>query len=450
MIGERRMTRLTTIFLLLALSFLLLGYPTSEVQAERGGEQLVYVVELNQPIERALLIYLQRAFADAKEANADAIIMEITTPGGRVDVAGQIGELIRSSQVPVTAYIKGEAFSAGTYLALNATHLLMAPGSTMGAATPIYLTGNMADAKVMAAWKAKMTSAAEMNDRDPIYAAAMVDPEVEIPGISKQGEVLTLNPGMAQEVGYADGVAQSIDEVLAWLDLTDASIEEIRPSFADQLANWITNPIVASILLVLGILGIVVELLVPGFGIAGGIGAVSMLLYFFGHYLAGFAGMETIILFIIGVILLLIEIFVPGFGIFGGLGLISLLISIVLAAASSAQGLLYLGIAMAVTIFASLVLIRIYGVRKLWNRFILQDEQKNDEGYVSAKRRDDLLHQEGVTITPLRPAGVILIQGERVDVVSEGEFIAANQQVEVIHVDGGRIIVRPTRKKNED
>src|SRR5699024_11994759 len=162
------------------------------------------------------------------------------------------------------------------------------------------------DEKAQSAWIAAMKSAAESNDRDPLYAIAMADKSIDLPELgAPEGELLTLSPNDAVEVEYAEGLVKNREELLAELDLTDATVEEMETTVAEELARFVTNPVVVPILLSVASLGLIVELYTPGFGVAGTMGIVALVLFFYGHIIAGLAGMETVILLITGIIFII-------------------------------------------------------------------------------------------------------------------------------------------------
>ncbi|WP_432776727.1 nodulation protein NfeD [Brevibacillus gelatini] len=397
-------------------------------------------VPVDNTIERGLESFLKRAFHDAEKQQADLVILHINTPGGEVDAADQIGQLIRQSPMRTIAYIDNQAFSAGTYIALNANEIVMTPGSSIGAATPIDLAGNAADIKFISGWSKKMSAAAGLNNRNPDVARAMVEIDTEFPGLKPKGTVLSLDAQQAKALGYADRVVSGKEELLASLGIAGDSLQMIEPTGGEIVARWVTSPYVMSLLLVIGLVGIVVELFAPGFGVAGTISLVSFGLYFFGHYVAGFANWLHIGLFVVGILLMILEIFLPG-GIVGAIGFISIVTGLVMAAYDTQQGLASLGIAAAVTAFVTFLLIKRYGVRGLFGKFVLGDVQRNEEGYVAPKDQRDLAGKTGIALTPLRPAGVVKVEGKRVDAVSAGGFIDPGTAIVVVQVEGTRVVV---------
>lgn len=436
-----RKTRvLVFLFLIIFSGTMMLSHPAASQEESKTG--LVYWIPLNQTIEQGLTAYLERTFAEAEEAAADAIVVEMDTLGGEVISALDIGKLINHSSVPVTVYIKGEAISAGSYIALNAETILMAPGSAIGAAEPRLITGETADPKTVAVWVSNMRAAAESGGRDPEIAAAMVDRNIEIEGLKKKGELLSLSARQAVEYGMADKIVENRQDVLDAIQYPKANVVEMSMTPAEKLARFITSPYVVPVLFLVGLIGIAIEIFTPGFGLPGIIGLLAFGLYFFGHYIAGFAGVETLVLFIAGIVLMIIELFVPGFGIFGILGLLSLVAGIVMAAYDAVFSLGAFLIALVVAGIVIVVAARYFGAKGAWRKFVLTDKQENKTGYVAPQSYKNLEGQYGKTITPLRPAGAMLLEGKRYDVVSEGGFIAANQSVVVVHVEGTRVVVR--------
>ncbi|MFN2745278.1 nodulation protein NfeD [Bacillus sp. z60-18] len=421
--------------------FLLLSVHLT-VKADADGDK-VYVIPVEDTVEKGLSKFLERSFQEAKEMNAKHIILDINTPGGAVDAVLDMADTIHNSDIPVTAYVNRRALSAGAYLALNADDIYMAPGGKMGAAAIIDAEGNAADQKAESLWLAEMEDAAKKNGRDPKYALAMADPDVDAKEVgAPKGELLTLSPDKALKVGYSEGTVSSFDDLLKKLNLKGAEIEHAEVSFAEKVARFLTHPVVIPILLSIGSLGLIVELYSPGFGIPGSMGLAALMLFFYGHLVAGLAGMETLLLFIAGIILIILELFLPG-GIAGIIGLTAVVLSLFLASGSVTVMAVSILIATAVSIAASILLTRVLGKRmKFFKKLILTDSTNSESGYVSNETRRDLIGKTGVTYTPLRPAGTVIIGDERLDVVSEGSFTAKDRKVKVVKVEGSRIVVR--------
>lgn len=416
-----------------------------------AGSGSVYVIPVKQTVESGLASFLNRALTEAEEAEASLAVLAINTPGGELKSAEAIGDRIRASKVPTLAFVEGDAASAGAYIALNAGKIVMAPGSAIGAAMVVDASGQAVESpKVVSFWSSKMKAAAEMNGRNGNIAVGMVNPDLtvemkEIGRTKAKGEILSLSAEEALKVGYADALAGSVDEAVAWYGLKDWTTVKVEPTVAERVASWLTG--VTTLLLILGIAGIVIELFVPGFGVPGIVGIAAFALYFFGQYVAGFAGMESVVLFILGVVLLVLEMFVPSFGILGLLGAAGVIAGIVIAAYDTGDALKSLGIASLAALVVIAIVVYIFRKRGIWNRFILRESLTAEQGFIPNEDRRIWVGKEGVTLTPLRPAGVAEVEGQRIDVVSLGEFIDAGRKVRVVTADGTRVVVKEADKE---
>lgn len=411
---------------------------------EDGKGKLVYVIPIEDEVERGLEAFLIRSTEEAVEEGANHIIFEIDTPGGRVDSATQIAKLLQGLQIPTTSFIVNEALSAGSYIALNTDTIYMSPQATMGASGVIDSEGNAADKKAQSAWLAAMEGAAESKEgRDPLYAAAMADPDIDLPEYgAPKGKFLTLSPNEALEVDYSQGIVNNRVELLHELDLSDATIVETETTGAEEFARFITSPIVIPILLSVASLGLIVELYTPGFGVAGTMGLVSLVLFFYGHVIAGLAGMEAIVLLVLGIILIITEFFVAG-GVLGLLGIGAIIGSLFMSGYSLGHMSLSISIAFIVAIIAAFILFKSIGMeRGLFRHIILRDRTSTDLGYVSSANRSELVGLVGITVTQLRPSGAAEVNNERIDVVSEGKFVERGKEIEIIKVEGMRVVVR--------
>lgn len=408
----------------------------------------VYEISVNKEIEKGLVEHLKRGFEEAKSNNAEAIILNMHTPGGFVDAATEIGILMDQTDIPIIAYVNSNALSAGAYIALHANQIYMAPNATMGAAAVIDSSGNTAGEKAESDWLAKMTAAAENSGRNPDYAQAMVRNDFDFPELrAPKGKLLTLTAEDAENVGYSEGTVTSIADLLQKAQLGNSEVVKIEQTFAEKVARFITNPIIVPILLSIASIGLVVELYSPGFGVAGTMGLASLGMFFFGHLVAGFAGYETLILFIIGLILVIAELFVPGgfVGIIGG----ALIIGSLLFAGESFVHMAYsILIAMLIAGIGMVILMKFFGKKlHMFNRLVLTDATTTEEGYVSNTNRIELIGKTGQAITPLRPSGTVVVAQERLDVVTEGTYIDAGKTVEIVKVEGSRIVVREFKEE---
>ncbi|MGF6352602.1 membrane-bound serine protease (ClpP class) [Paenibacillus sp. 4624] len=446
--GKRRKKLTGSMMLLMLLTLLLpvwIGIPSAHA-AEKSGA--VYVIPVDKPIEQGLGKFMERGFKEAEKMNAGLIILDINTPGGRVDTADALGTMIKDSPIETLAFVRGDAASAGSFLALNADKIVMSPGSMIGAAAMVDSTGkHVDDPKLVAYWTSKMEGAAQKSGRDGDIAAGMADVNmvVEMPEINKtkqKGEIIALSAEDALKVGYADHISNTPEEAAEWLGYSQENVFKLERTAAENISTFLTNPIVMTILLFLGIAGVIIELIVPGFGVPGIVGIICFVLYFSGNYIAGFAGAETWVLFTVGLVMMILEMFIPSFGILGILGSIALVAGVVRAAYDTSDAFVSLGIAFGAALVVIAIIAVVFKDRGIWNRFILSDKLSADRGYSSAAERKELIGLQGISLTPLRPAGTAMFDGERVDVVTDGAFIPVDTPIIVIKAEGSRIVVQ--------
>ncbi|MBO0587750.1 nodulation protein NfeD [Sporosarcina sp. E16_8] len=412
----------------------------------------VYKVPVEDVVEKGLYAFLQRSFEEAEEAGAKAIILEINTPGGFTDAADQIAKLMDESPLRVIAYINNKAISAGAFIALYADEIYMSPTATMGAAQVIDSAGNAADVKAHSVWVADMITAAESKKgREPKYAEAMADPEINLPDYrAGVGKLLTLKADEAKKVGYSNETVESFNELLKITGLENADIISTKETFAESIARFVTHPIVVPILLSIAGLGFVLELYSPGFGVPGTMAGISLVLFFYGHLVAGLAGYETIILFLIGAGLVVAEIFLPH-GIAGVIGSLAIIGSIIMAGGNPMYMAISVLIAVAIAVIGMVIIMKFFGKKlHLLNKVVLMDTTDTESGYVSNVNRIELLGRIAKTSTPLRPSGAIELDGERIDVVSEGSYIGKGISVIIVKVEGSRTVVRESKEKGEN
>ncbi|MGI6588805.1 MAG: NfeD family protein [Peptococcia bacterium] len=407
----------------------------------------VFVIPVEATIDPGLASFIARSYQEAEKLGVNLVLLEIDTPGGRIDAAEKIKKTINSSSLTTTALVKGGAISAGAYIALACPQIAMVPGSTIGDAEP-RLGDERADEKLVSYWAAEMGTTAEKNGRDRTIAMAMADRDLEIPGLVEKGKLLTFTYQQAKEYGYTDYIVQGRADLLQVLNLNNAEIIEAKLSVAEKITRIVTNPYFAPLFLTIGIAGLIIEIFTIGWGVAGFVGLSSLALYFGGHLLAGFTGWEAILLFLLGIILLSVEIFVPGFGLPGLGGIICIVVSIVLSAPSWEAGIISLVLAIIGTIILVLFSFKFLTKRKFWDRLILGTKYKKEEGYIpQSKDLSVYVGKKGEALTILRPSGTVMLDdGTRLDVVTDGGFIPKGERIEVVQAEGIRLIVRSVQE----
>lgn len=441
------------------LILLMLGWAA----AVPGAAPVVYLIPIEGVIDLGLAPFVVRVLDEAAADGATAVILEIDTFGGRVDAAVLIRDALLQSKVKTIAFVNKRAISAGALISLASETIIMADGGTIGAAMPVQIglpgaPAQPVEEKSVSYMRKEFRATAESRKRPLELAEAMVDADVEIPGVIAKGKLLTLTTEEALTHKLADGRADSLDALLKTLNLSDAEIRRASETWAESLVRIFTNPIVSSILIAVGMLGIIVEIQSPGFGVPGGLGLTCLALFLWGHWLVRLAGWEEVLLIGIGLILLVTEVFVtPGFGVLGGLGIASLLgglgLSLVGAGATWTVFLSALGqvaLALLLAVVMALVLLRFAPRLPFGRRLVLETGLPAEAGYASAPEADRRrLGKRGIAASTLRPAGIAHFDHERVDVVTEGEFIEAGAPIEVLRVEGNRIVVRRIERDPE-
>jgi membrane-bound serine protease (ClpP class) len=420
--------------------------------AQRGE---VYRIEISGTIEMGLAPYVERSVQEAEAAGATAIVLEIETPGGRVDAAQRIVKVLTESTIPVYAFVNTHAWSAGAMIALAADSIYMVPGSSIGAATPIYGNGEKGSEKIVSAMRGEFRALAERRGMDPRIAEAMVDEEIEVPGVVAAGKLLTLTAGEAVRLGVAASEVTNLRELLGSVGLAQTQVVTTKTNWAERLVRFLSHPVVAPILLSLGTLGLIVEVKTPSFGLAGLVGLLSFGAFFGSHLLIGLAGWEEIILLGVGVVAMGIEIFVvPGFGIAGAVAILCIASAIFLSLLgnlptwgdfATASGML-LGSALLVTV-GIIALVRMLPNSSRLQGVFLSARTDRATGHISAPERTDLIGVEGTAATDLRPAGIATIGTERLDVVTEGGFVAKGTRIRVIRSEAYRHVVETVEDK---
>jgi membrane-bound serine protease (ClpP class) len=446
---------------------------------EASPDAPVYIVSITGTIDLGLAPYLERVIDEAEAAGSPAVILEIDTPGGRLDAVLQMQDTLLDADVRTIAFVNRTAFSAGALIAIASEEIYMVPGAVMGAATPVDGAGETASDKVVSAVRKTFKTTAEVRGRNPIVAEAMVDPDVSIEGLVGAGELLTLTTTEAAAWSYADGVVANRDELLQVAGLSGLPVQETSPGPAEQFVRFVTNPIVASLLIAAAILLIIGDFFVGGFGVLGVVGLGMLATFFWGHMLAGLAGWEDIALVVLGLLLIGAEVFViPGFGVAGIAGIAALAGGFWLAmvgreirtpetterAGWSVALALLAAIAGTIALLAFLPHVQRAGGLVLraevgagapvaarqprgWIRWFgggtaLEPGSEPTLASGPPVRTKSLNGAHGVSITDLRPSGNAEINGRQVDVVTDGEYIPIGTPITVVVDDGYRCVVR--------
>ena len=443
----------------------------SAPSANADDQKLAYVIPIHGEIGESLLYIIRRGVKEAIKEEADAIIFDMDTPGGRVDTTEEIIRIIDGIDIPVITFVNPSAISAGAIISLATDKIYMKPGSTIGDAMPITMSSKEMPAdrkeKMVSYVAAIVRAVAQKNGYNVELAEAMVRIEKEFK-IGKEvicpaGELLTLTSYEAEKTYgkkkiplLSSGSVEDLPALLKILELDDAEIRRLEVSTPERIARWIDMTAVSSLLLALGLLGVYLEIKTPGFGVFGITGLVLLAIWFWGHNVAGLAGAEEIVIFAVGVILLALEIFViPGFGIAGISGILLIISALMLAMVEHYPGNSWyhlpvdqikdsvstMGLALTVCAAGTVVLARILPKTALFQRLMLTSSLPSEEGYQAGHKHDDLIDATGKAQTDLHPSGIATINDRRYPVVSRGEFIDSGARIVVAQTKGNRIVV---------
>ncbi|MBN2175371.1 MAG: nodulation protein NfeD [Bacteroidales bacterium] len=417
----------------------------------------VYKFDIKEQIAPPVWRKTQKALEEASLINANLILIHMNTYGGMLDAADSIRTAILKSPIPVYVFIDNNAASAGALISIACDSIYMEPGANIGAATVVDQTGKPLPDKYQSYMRSMMRSTAESTGRDPEIAQAMVDPRVYIAGVIDTGQVLTFTAKEAMKFGFCEGIAHSVDEVLELAGIEDYEIVEQEFTVADKIINFLINPFVSGILIMIIIGGIYFELQTPGVGFPLAASVLAALLYFAPLYLEGLAEHWEIILFILGVVLLAIEIFaVPGFGIPGILGIIFIVAGLTLSMIGNIgfdfEGIAFTGVIKAffiviIAMFFS-ILISFYFSRKIltstvFGHLALDSTQQKNDGFTSSDNiYSTMIGKEGVAYTILRPSGKVLIENDVFDATAEAGYIDKDSPIKVTGYQTSQLIVK--------
>lgn len=451
--------------------------------APQQAPGVTYVIPVKGQIERGLVYAIRRGVREAEGMGADVIILDMDTPGGRVDSAQDILHIITGTKAKTYTFVNPNAMSAGAIIAMGTDHIYMAPGGLIGDAKPIMMSPlplggpvempKGLEEKATSPVEALIRSAAQRKGHNPELAAAMVREEVGYKigdkVICEKGRLLTLTAKDAeQKVGpdqtplLSEGTVGTLNELLDKIGRSRDRVTHVRVGMAESIARVIEGFPTSGILLGLGLLLLYVEFKTPGFGLPGISGILLLAVWFWGHHIAGLAGMGEVVLFAMGVLLLLAEIFFfPGFGIAGAAGIVCMLVSLLMATvehypsqpwysppvAQFRGAILNVGLSLLLTFVAGLLLAKFLPKTHMFQQIMLSSAVSRDAGYRAADPGASLVGVRGVTVTPLRPAGTADFGDRRLTVVSRGQFLEPGARIVVAEAHGNRIVVEPVEER---
>ena len=359
----------------------------------------VYVVPIQNTIDLGIPAFVNRAVNAAENNDAELLVFEINTFGGRVDAATQIKDAISSTDIQTVAFINKRAISAGSLISLSCDKIYMTPGATIGATSVVDMSGEKQSEKAQSYMREEMGATAESSGKNVTIARGMVDEElsfeylvvegdsVKVDDIEgrKEGKLITLTTELALKYKIADGESESIEEIIADLNIENYDIITLDENWSEDLVRFLTDPVVSSLLTTFGTIGIISELYSAGWGIGGTIGIVCLTLALGAGYLTKLASATDLLIIFSGLALLLIEFLaIPGFGIFGIAGLVILFYGLYLLLIPEVpvsdeiyrEALDGFSWAIVGGIIVLIMLIRLISQSKVFQRLITQDSNK--------------------------------------------------------------------------
>jgi membrane-bound serine protease (ClpP class) len=434
----------------------------------------VVVIPIREQVARPVLYILRRGLKEAIEQKADAVVLDIKTPGGALDVTFAMMEALEKFPGEKIAFVNDQALSAGAFISATADEIWFAPRGKIGAAAPVNATGQEIDKsmrlKIVSYLKAEVRSLSEGKGYRGQVISAMIDEDYEFKigdkVIKPKGELLTLTASEASatygeppEPLLAAGIAKDIEELLQTkFGENGYSVKTLEVTWSEQLAVWMNA--ISPILLGLGMLALFVEFKTPGFGIFGITGIALLVIVFLGNFVAGLSGHEPLLVFVIGVLLIGIELFFfPGTVVMALTGVVLILGSLLWSMADVwpeqplviDQDLLLLplqkmllGLLVAGGVFA---LVARYLPRGwMWDRLAVGGAVQGSGVPLTARHElDSVIGREGVAVTDLFPSGQIEVDGRRYEARLEVDFAKVGTRVRVTRRTDFNLIVEVNR-----
>ncbi len=463
--------------LCIILSLLLVDAVHNTIYAETDSlvmenKQLIYKINIREDIMPSAWRQVQKGFIEAYEQNANIMLIHLNTYGGMVNIADSIRTKILNSKIPVWVFIDNQAASAGALISIACDSIYMRPGGSIGAATVVNQTGEVAPDKYQSFMRGIMRATAEAKGkdtllvdgeaivkwrRDPKIAEAMVDPSVTVEGLIDDDKVLTFTADEAMEWGYCEGKAESVAELLKMVGIENYEIVEFKPTAMDKLIGFLTHPMVSGFLIMLIIGGLYFELQTPGIGFPLAIAVLAAIVYFAPLYVEGLTEHYELIIFIVGLALIAVEVFaIPGFGVTGISGIILIILGLTLGMIDNdifrdvrpfswievLKPLVVVSVSLFTGLILSIILSRRLITSPTFPGLSLNSSLSKDDGYIGIdKHQKEMLGKVGKALTVLRPSGKVEIEDEIFDAVSEDGFISKGEDVKVIKDEAGQIYV---------
>lgn len=441
---QARLTLLVSLVLIILSAFVLTvsaetmkAKKTPPAAASASATKKIHLIEIDAPITPVIAEYIIRSLDRASKAGAEALILQLNTPGGLVDSTQQIVMAMMASEVPTVVYVApsgGRAASAGVFITLAANIAAMAPTTHIGAAHPVQMQGKMDETmekKAVNDLAAMMRGIAEKRGRNAGWAEDAVRNSVSITETEalKNKVIDLVAPDITGLVNALDGRTVDVAIGKRTLRTSGVEVEKVTMGFRDKLLGIIGNPNVAYILMILGFYGLYFELSNPGAIFPGVAGAICLILAFYALQTLpiNYAGLMLIIL---AIALFIAEAFITSHGILGVGGTVAMLLGSVMLIDSPAPSL-QISWAVIIPVVAMSALLFIITVTVA----VRVHREKTDTG------KEGLMGMQAEVKSELNPEGQVFVHGEYWNARS-AEVVRPGEKVTIVGIEGLTLIVK--------
>jgi membrane-bound serine protease (ClpP class) len=445
-----------------------------EAPGEREGKAQVVVIPVRDQIAPPVLYVIRRGLKDAIDSGADLVVLDMETPGGRLDTTFEILEALDRFPGATATFINKEAISAGAFISAVTDDIYFAPTGVIGAAAPVMSTGGEIDEsmkqKIVSYLRARVRAISEGHAYRGEVISAMIDADyvLEIEGevLKPAGELLSLTASeAAQTYGtppqplLSDGIAESVEELLDLrFGVEGYEMTTLVTTWSEDLAAFLNG--ISPLLLGLGFLGLFIEFKTPGFGVFGILGGILVMIVFFGKYTAGLSGHEPALFFFLGVVLVLLEVlFFPGIFVAALSGVVLMLGSLVWAMADFwpnepisfsgdvlFQPVMNVGMALIIAVVGGIAVVRFMPSGWIWDRLVLATSVGDGSKAANAEKaasEEALIGEVGEATTDLFPSGQVSIGGRWYEAKVAVGTVEKGTRVRVSGRDGFSLLVQP-------
>ncbi|CAM2927325.1 NfeD family protein [Rariglobus hedericola] len=430
--------------------------------AAKASAKTVVVIPVREAIDKPILYVLRRGMKEAIEKKADVVVLDMETPGGRLDVTFDIMEALEKFEGTTITFVNKEAISAGAFISATTKEIWFSPRGIIGAAAAVSGDGKDIDTtmqlKINSFLRAKIRAMSEGEPYRGAAVSAMLDKDYELKigeeVLKPKGELLSLTATEASK-SYGDpaqpllaaGIATDVNDLLTQkYGAGNFTVQRLEVTWSEELAQYLNAW--SPILMGLGLLAVFIEFKTPGFGFFGISGGILLGIVFFGHYAAGLSGHEPVLVFVVGVLLVATEIFFfPGVIVAALSGLLLMLGALVWSMADLwpnepvsinsevfTQPLVNMGLGLLVAGVLAVLFARFMPRGWFWDKMILQAAINADsQGAATGSTESGALTgRRGIAATALMPSGQIEIDGRRYEARVVVGMIEAGAAVVVV------------------